>query len=75
MWGDKISEAQLQVGAQLTISFDVESREYNGRWYTDVKAWKVESGGGTPSKATNAVADGQDYFDGGEMESKDDLPF
>ena len=42
IWGDKIDRSVLQEGALLTISFDVESREYNGRWYTDVKAWKVE---------------------------------
>lgn len=42
IWGDKANEATLQVGNILNISFDVESREYNGRWYTDVKAWRVE---------------------------------
>ena len=42
MWGDKINEPILQIGNMLDLSFDVESREYNGRWYTDVKAWKVE---------------------------------
>ncbi|MDR0865924.1 MAG: DUF3127 domain-containing protein [Candidatus Symbiothrix sp.] len=45
IWGDKISQAQLQPGNVLTIDFDVESREFNGRWYTDVKAWKVEAAG------------------------------
>lgn len=42
IWGDKINESILQVNNMLDISFDVESREYNGRWYTDVKAWRVE---------------------------------
>ncbi|MDR0508044.1 MAG: DUF3127 domain-containing protein [Dysgonamonadaceae bacterium] len=42
-WGDKISPAQLQTGNMLTIDFDIESREFNGRWYTDLKVWKVES--------------------------------
>src|SRR6185295_10130134 len=45
IWGDKINESLLKVGSQLNISFDVESREYNGRWYTDVKAWKIETAG------------------------------
>ena len=74
IWGDKINEAQLQTGAQLSISFDVESREYNGRWYTDVKAWKIEPAGASGSKPAN-TADGQEYFDGGDMETRDDLPF
>src|SRR5687768_13083501 len=42
IWGDKINESLLKVGSMLTVQFDVESREYNGKWYTDVKAWKVE---------------------------------
>lgn len=41
IWGDKIPQ-QLNVGADLMIDFDIESREYNGRWYTDVKAWRVQ---------------------------------
>jgi len=45
IWGDKIDEQKLVAGNKLTIDFDVESREYNGRWYTDVKAWKVELAG------------------------------
>ncbi len=47
IWGDRINNAQLQVGNNLTIDFDVESREFNGRWYTDVKAWRVEIAGAT----------------------------
>ena len=45
VWGDKINQSQLQPGNMLTIDFDVESREFNGRWYTDVKAWKIEPAG------------------------------
>lgn len=42
VWGDKINEQQLTIGNTLTIDFDIESREYSGRWYTDLKAWKIE---------------------------------
>jgi hypothetical protein len=41
IWGDKIDEKQLIVGNNLDISFELESREYNSKWYTDVKAWKI----------------------------------
>jgi len=41
VWGDKIDEFGIQPGQELQVSIDLESREYNGRWYTDVKAWKV----------------------------------
>jgi hypothetical protein len=40
-WGDKIDQFNIQQGENLTVSVDLESREYNGRWYTDVKAWKA----------------------------------
>jgi hypothetical protein len=43
IWGDKINEQQLVVGNSLSIDFDIESREFSGRWYTDLKAWKVET--------------------------------
>lgn len=56
----------------LNISFDVESREYNGRWYTDVKAWRIEPAG---ANSTDKMPDDQVYFDEGSVESKDDLPF
>ena len=42
IWGDKINPSVLVVGNEIRIDFDIESREYNGRWYTDVKAWKIE---------------------------------
>ncbi len=42
IWGDKINESQLQIGNLLKIDFDIESREYNTKWYTDIKAWKIE---------------------------------
>ena len=45
-WGDKIDQFDIKKGEQLTVSIDLESREYNGRWYTDVKAWKVSRDGG-----------------------------
>lgn len=47
IWGDKISESQLVTGSLFNISFDVESREFNGKWYTDVKAWKIEPANGS----------------------------
>jgi hypothetical protein len=42
VWGDKINNSQLQIGNMLIIDFDIESRAYNSKWYTDLKAWKME---------------------------------
>lgn len=75
IWGDKADESVLQIDNMLNISFDVESREYNGRWYTDVRAWKVElagaSGGSVPPNV-QAPAQPVDFKSG---DSADDLPF
>ena len=70
IWGDKVKEEQLKPGTQLNISFDIESREFNGRWYTDVKEWKIETGAGGAAQGGG----GQD-FEGYSDEAKDDLPF
>lgn len=44
-WGDRIDQFGLQQNVDVKVSIDIESREYNGRWYTDVRAWKVEKAG------------------------------
>lgn len=38
---DKIDQAAIQLGEELTVSFDIDSHEYNGRWFTNINAWKV----------------------------------
>lgn len=73
IWGDKIDSAKLQVGNLLNVSFDVESREYNSKWYTDIKAWKVEVDGSAPSSPASAPSDYTDIPPPSEV--KDDLPF
>ena len=42
----------LREGQAYIVSVNVESREFNGRWYTDVRAWRVQ-----PKQAESAVAD------------------
>jgi hypothetical protein len=29
------------IGQTITCSINIESREYNGRWFTSVKCWKI----------------------------------
>ena len=41
-FGDRADQYPLNAGDEVTVSFDLESREFNGRWYTDVRAWKAE---------------------------------
>ncbi|MEM9172686.1 MAG: DUF3127 domain-containing protein [Pseudomonadota bacterium] len=48
VWGDKIDQFKIEEGQELTVHIDLESREYNGRWYTDVKAWRVTKSDSQP---------------------------
>ena len=77
MWGDKFNGVALNIDSLYTIDFDVESREYNGRWYTDVKAWKVMAQDSSqPGQAPAPTNDVPDFppFDPNEGDT-DDLPF
>jgi hypothetical protein len=72
VWGDKIDLGSFKPGDTVDVSFDVESREYNGRWYTDVKAWKVSgkqqaSGNTTYSAPVSSINT--------SSADDDDLPF
>ena len=41
LWGEKVDQFNIREGQYLTVSFDIDSREYQGRWYNDIRAWKV----------------------------------
>ena len=38
---DRLNQMNVQLGEVLRVSFDIDAHEYNGRWYTDVRAWRV----------------------------------
>lgn len=44
LWGDLATNNPLTLGVEVELDVDLESREYNGRWYTEVKCWRVLSG-------------------------------
>lgn len=76
---EKVSELEkFSPGTLVTASLNIESREYNGKWYTDVKAWRIQpvSGGGSgPSDASDDTfyPDAEPPF--AADETTDDLPF
>lgn len=70
-WGDQIDQNNISKGEEITAFIDLQSREYNGRWYTDVKAWKVEKGTGTASAGTNPESNVIDFGPGDD----DEVPF
>ena len=50
-WGqDKVQDlGKYQVGDKVKVSFNLKSREYNGRWYNDLQIWKIAPAGAQPA--------------------------
>ncbi len=74
-WGDKADTNLLRTGNNVRISFDIESREFNGKWYTEAKGWRVDpAGSSTPHPAADH---GESYgeIDPNQGAGNDDLPF
>ncbi len=77
-FGDKVDQYPAEIGDEVTLSFDIESREYNGRWYTSIHGWKLEKN--TAPAATDIppmpAAEEIPPFSGAVADnSTDDLPF
>ncbi len=86
VWGaDKVSElASFREGDLLKISFNIESREYNQRWYTDIRAWRIEKADkdGSTTERDGRNNQGNSSATPGSLQSdipsdlgEDDLPF
>lgn len=76
VWGDdKVKELdKYQVGDRVRISFNLSSREYNGRWYTDVRAWRIEPANATqPEYNYSQSAGSYSAPTGAPMPSADDM--
>jgi len=56
LWGDKIDQHHIQEGQFIKVSFDIDCREYNGRWYNDIRAWKVEADEEQPADTGFSIA-------------------
>ena len=55
-FGERANQYPLEVGDLVDLSFDIESREYNGRWYTSIRGWKAEKLDPNAVAAANAPA-------------------
>jgi len=75
IWGDKIDQFGVNEGDVVNVAVDLESREYNGRWYTEARAWKLEKGetGGVRS-SPDPIGD-EPFNSGNATATADDLPF
>ena len=71
LWGDKLDEFKHGVGECVSVSINIESREYNGKWFTNIQAWKIDSDNGvTNQEPAMPSGDGQIPDN-----ASDDLPF
>lgn len=53
VFGDvRINSMAIKEGEEMTVSFDIDAREYNGRWYNQLSAWKVERQSGNKTEPT-----------------------
>jgi hypothetical protein len=78
VWNDKAPIGNIPVGSTIKVFFDAESREYNERWFTDLKVWKIES----TNNSTVVPQDNIPDFSTSEIppappsdDMDDDLPF
>jgi hypothetical protein len=46
---DRLNQFNIQMGEELTVSFDIDAHEYNGRWFNDIRAYSVVRGGAVPA--------------------------
>jgi hypothetical protein len=80
VWGD-ILEQVPDVGTELTVFYNPESREYGGKWYTDLKVWKIELNTIVSKKETKKEVKKEEKpvvktgLGLGTPENDDDLPF
>lgn len=63
---------KLSTGENVDVYVNIESREYNSRWYTDIKAWRID-----PSNVTSTNKEGHQVpaADALQESNGDDLPF
>lgn len=61
VFGDeKIQQMNIQLGETLTVSLDINANEYQGKWYNQVRAWKVERM--AQAQQANAAQGCQPYY-------------
>lgn len=78
---DKLKEFNIRNNDLIKVHFDITAREYNGKWYNSIRAWKVEhvnpdgSAVGSTDAAPVAQAQAPAAPAPAAQESEEDLPF
>lgn len=69
---------KYSIGDEVRVSFNIKAREYNGRWYNDVRIWKIVPAGqaAAPTSPEEAPAPSiEDMPEPSESSESEDLPF
>lgn len=74
---DKLNAFNIQIGETLKVQIDIDAREYNGRWFNSITAWKVErpQAPAPQQPAYQQPAPQPAYQPAATTNDKDDLPF
>ena len=76
LFNDKVSLlGGFSDGDELEVSFDVESREFNNKWYHNINAWKIEKVGRMAASEIPPPFSSDDIPPENIQEDPDDLPF
>lgn len=77
-WNEKADELRnFQPNDGMKVAVNIESREYNSKWYTDIKAWRIDALGASQPAATPTTSSSSDDITGVSFsnDDSDDLPF
>ena len=78
LWNDKAKMLEnFKEGEKLKAAINIESREFREKWYTDVKAWRLEKPGGNDSVHEDLPGDNMSALSADDIPppKEDDLPF
>lgn len=76
LFGDNLINSNPVDNAEtVTVSFDIESQDYNGRWYTKIRAWKIVQGDATQASSRTPQATSTTTEQSHDMEECKDFPF
>lgn len=56
IWNDKVALGNLSVGSPVKVFFDPESREWQGKWFTSLRAWRIDAEGAGSQGTGNSPA-------------------
>ncbi len=78
LWNDKAKMLEnFKEGDQLKAAINIESREFREKWYTDVKAWRLEKPGSSTNFPEDLPGDNLSAPEADDVPppKEDDLPF